>query len=119
MNAEDLKAALAHCYGADTWHRYALNKKMLFTDGVHLFAEHAGGGAYWFLDIMATELMDLHRKEEFIAITLMSTGHEAAIIATDGNENELWRRDIEATDCPAGEWEFYLIDNVLMLTSEY
>jgi hypothetical protein len=103
----------------EMWHRHVLNPKMLYTDGVQYFAENAGNGAYWLLDIMATELMDLHKKEPFLHIQMLVGGSAARIIADDGNGNEVWRREIEFTDCPEGVWRFYLTDNVLLLPSEY
>jgi hypothetical protein len=92
---------------------------MLYTDGVQFFAENAGGGAYWFLDIVATEVFRLQEKEAFLHIVLKAQDHKALIKADDGNGNVIWDKEIEFTDCPTGEWRFYLTDNVLMVPSEY
>ncbi len=83
------------------------------------FAENAGGGAYWFLDIVATEVLPLLKKEPFIHIVLAAKDRKATIKADDGNGVVLWDREIEFTDCPDGDWRFYLADNVLMVPSEY
>ncbi|GEM_PF-6737036 len=41
-------------------HQHPLVKDMLYTDGVKLFAEEGGqGGAYWFLDMVASEIFPL------------------------------------------------------------
>jgi hypothetical protein len=43
----------------------------------------------------------------------------------DGGEPLLWRRRIDFTDCPEGEWKFYVAEGgpagstVIMLPSEY
>ncbi len=124
MNAAELQAGLCNFYGTEQWYRHGLNRNMLYTDGVKFFAENAGGGAYWFLDIVATELMQIHKKEEFINIVM--TVHEdslnihggARIVADDGNGRELWHRDIEYTDCPVGVWQFFLENQVVCLPSE-
>ena len=92
-------------------------RPLVYTDGVQYFAERAG--AYWFLDIVATEIMEVHRREPFVSICMKVENDRAVITADDGNENLLWSRAIEWTDCPAGEWRFYLCDNVLMVPSEY
>lgn len=124
MNAMELSRNLGHFYGTEQWHRNPLYPKMLYTDGVEFFAENAGGGAYWFLDIVGTEVFDLHRKgEEFIVVKLTvypeaRDGVEAVITADDGNDNILWTREIHMTDCPVGEWKFYLENNVLCLPAE-
>ena len=112
------KLDLSGFFGTDEWHRHWLGK-MLYTDGVKYFAEEAGGGAYWFLDIIATEVLPLQEKEEFIHIAMTVNDGKALITAGDGNGNKLWQRALDFTDCPEGTWEFYLTDNVLLLPSEY
>lgn len=105
--------------GTETWYRHALVRAMLYTEGVKYFAESAGNGAYWFLDIVATELMPLLKEHPFIHIVLKSAGIWAALVAGDGNNNGIYQRLIESTDCPEGDWHFYLTNNVLLLPSEY
>jgi hypothetical protein len=105
--------------GTEQWFRHYLNPKMLYTEGVQHFAEKAGHGAYWFLDIVATEIMPLLEKEPFIVVRAFVDVSQASIKADDGNDNLLWTRHIEYTDCPPGSWTFYLTDNVLMVPSEY
>lgn len=103
--------------GTEQWYRHNLNRAMLYTDGVQYFAEQAG--AYWFLDIVATELMPLLQREPFMLVVLHSHDGKALLFADDGDGRKLWQRDIEYTDCPEGVWKFYLTDNVLMVPSEY
>jgi hypothetical protein len=50
---------------------------------------------------------------------LSSKDRSAVIKVADGNENIVYTKQIEFTDCPEGDWIFYLTDNVLLLTSEY
>lgn len=119
MDAHELRNELPNFTGTETWWRHNLNRNMLYTDGVKFFAENAGGGAYWFLDIVATEIFPLLKNEAFIDIRLLVGGREARITADDGNGNALWQRAIDYTDCPEGEWEFWLTDSVLLLPSEY
>lgn len=115
----ELKHELKNFTGTETWWRHNLNRAMTYTDGVKFFAENAGGGAYWFLDVVATEVFPLLKDEEFILVVLHSFDDKALLFADDGNGNKLWQRDIEYTDCPEGVWKFYLTDNVLLLPSEY
>jgi hypothetical protein len=115
----ELKNALANFYGTDSYHFNPMYKRMLYTDGVKFFFENAGNGAYWFSDILGTEVMQVHKKEAFLHITLSSDGGAGLIEVDDGNDNILWSRTLDYTDCPDGDWHFYLVDNVLMLTSEY
>lgn len=118
MDSIQLKHEMAQFTGTEHYYRHALSR-MTYTDGVQFFAENAGGGAYWFLDIVGTELIQIQKAEPFISIKLNAQDGKADISATDGNDKELWSRAIEYTDCPDGEWAFYLIDGVMLLTREY
>ena len=91
--------------------------KMVHTDGVEYFCSEAS--AYWFLDIVATEIFPLLRKEPFMSIKMKVKDSLANIYAEDGDCKLVWQRTLTYTDCPEGEYEFFLTDNVLMLTSEY
>jgi hypothetical protein len=120
MNSTELKNGLSQFTGTEHYYRHVLCK-LKYTDGVAFFAENAGGGAYWFLDIVCTELMQLQQTVPFIHVVLDSSEIEnrATLMADDGNDELLWRKEIEFTDCPPGSWEFYLIGGVLMLSREY
>jgi hypothetical protein len=115
-----LRADLDNFTGTEQYHRQPLYRNMLYTDGVEYFCENAGNGAYWFLDIIGTEVHAIQRKgEEFLNIVLLVTADEqAAIKVDDGNGRELFLRTIDWTDCPAGEWQFFLENDVLCLPSE-
>lgn len=91
--------------------------KMVHTDGVQYFCEQAS--AYWFLDIVATEVYPLQEVDYFLSITLAVHDGKATITVEDGDCEVLFEKNIEFTDCPEGSYEFFLTDNVLMLTSEY
>lgn len=94
---------------------------MNYTDGVRYFAQNAGNGAYWFIELCAFQIHHEFKKEQpFISITLKATGDSKGTVeATDGNENLLFAHELIFTDCPEGEYKFFLIDGTLLLTSEY
>lgn len=111
--------------GTSTWYRHGLERSMLYTDGVRYFAERAGGGAYWFLDIVATELFVVQLAAGRLDVTLTVTDKAKAVIearigpaAGCGLDGVIWRRRIDYTDCPAGVWRFVFVNNVLCLPSE-
>lgn len=112
-----LRADLGAFIGTEKWHRHGINKHLLLTDGVVYFADTAG--AWWFLDIIATEVMMLQAKHPFLALLLDVREGEADIHVTDGDGLRLYRRHIHFTDAPTGQWRFYLTDNVVLLPSEY
>ncbi|MGE5945478.1 MAG: DUF6876 family protein [Betaproteobacteria bacterium] len=112
-----LKADLCAFIGTEQWHRHALNRHMLVTDGVKYFAETAG--CYWFLDIVATEIFRIQATHPFMVIDLEVNDTKAIIRVSDGNDAALFNRHIHYTDAPDGLWRFYLTDNVLLLPGEY
>jgi len=121
-DSNELAHALRNFTGTETWWRHNLSRNMTYTDGVKFFAENANNGAYWFLDIVATEIFPLQRNEEFINIMLYVKDSKAVIEADDGDRGSgrvvLFRREIDYTDCPEGEWRFWLTNNVMLLPSE-
>ncbi len=112
-----LRADLSAFIGTENWHCHALNRQMLLTDGVVYFAETAG--CYWFLDIVATEVMRFHPMKPFLVIDLDVRAGAADIVVGDGDGVNLFKRHIHFTDAPSGLWRFYLTDNVLLLPGEY
>lgn len=119
MNTQELQRELSNYYGTEWWYRHSLNRNMLFTDGVACFAENAGGGAYWFLDIVATEIFYLLETQNFLSIKLLVNGDKAVINVTDGNDRGLSNKKILSTDCSHGNWGFFMTNFTLMLPSEY
>ena len=91
--------------------------KMVHTDGVQYFCDKAS--AYWFLDKVALEYWKMLDVHPFMSIKLVVKNDEADIYVEDGDCNVIVKQFIPFTDCPEGEYSFFLTDNVLMLTSEY
>lgn len=115
MNHLDLSGFV----GTENWYQHPLNRNWAITDGVKYFADNAGNGAYWLLDILVTEPEILKQARDFAAITLSVKASKADLVVTDGNEKEVFRRHIEYTDCPEGDWKFFMYHGVILLTSEY
>ena len=114
ISPQDLKSNLSQFTGTEQWWKHSLSD-MTYTDGVRYFAKEAG--CYWFLDIVGTEVMP--QGHEFAVVKLASKEGKATIVIEDGNGNATWKKQIEFTDCPEGNWSFYLIDTVMLLPSEY
>jgi hypothetical protein len=119
-----LATDLAHFTGTEHWYRHPLNGFVTYTDGVQYFAEEAG--AYWFLDILATEVAGLINDDQpFLSIALVAQNSRAIITVTDGNDNHLEQKRIDFTDCPDGNWRFYMAEGgpdgtiCILLPSEY
>jgi len=105
-------------------HQLPMTPELRLTDGTKAFAEKMG--AYWFMDIIATEFLPLLSEEDyiiFIQVTVDDT-NSAIIVGTDGDKGDgpkiLHTRVIEYTDLPTNSgFKFYLSDGLLMLPSEY
>ncbi len=113
---------LSQFTGSERVYFNPLYKAMHYTDGVQYFANEAG--AYWLLDIIGTEFFPktLGRDPEwdsFLVIEVTVRDSAAVITVNDGNDNIFTTKEISYTDCPEGEWKFYLTDNVLLLPGEY
>ncbi|QFZ84585.1 hypothetical protein GFK26_18325 [Variovorax paradoxus] len=109
--------------GAEQLFRHGLVRDFNYTEGVRFFAQNAGGGAYWLLDILATEpairslVLDEREGCGFASVRLKVTGSKAHLIVDDGNGNTKFRRFVDPTDCPErpktkldpeGVWLFFI-----------
>lgn len=113
------KADLMQFTGTEQWHRHALNRKVLFTDGAKYVADTAG--AYWLLDEIA--LIQPYDKrvaaEEFQVWKLAVRADKAATLTCgDGNGNIVYTKEIEFTDFPLDEITLYFANDVIHLPSE-
>jgi len=104
---------LSQFYGTEHYYKHWLG--CVYTDGVKYMAEKAQ--AYWLLDVV----FSYRRKEPFQIWELKKTGTTTAIVTMkeDTNEPILVSQEIPRTDFPLDEIKLYLIDGVLLLTSEY
>lgn len=86
-----------------------------YTDGVKYVAEKAN--AYWLLDLIGS----YHRKESFQVWKLTVNDDKTALIVMreDSDQPIIVRQKIPYTDFPLKKIEFFLIDSVLILPSEY
>lgn len=119
-NGLELYSQLRQYIGGDTVYHHSLVKSFLYTSGVRDFAKNAGGGAYWLLDILATEpaIAKLVVETGFAVVTLNVTGSTALLtVAADSGEPPVFSSNIPFTDCPEapvtpldtdGSWKFYI-----------
>ena len=105
-------------------HKLPMTPELRLTDGTKAFAEKMG--AYWLMDIVATEFLPLLSEEDYIIFITVTVddNNGAVIVGTDGDKGDgpvtLHTRNVEYTDLPTNSgFKFYLQDGVLMLPSEY
>ena len=129
-NPQDLINLLANHYGSESVFRHSLVRNVCYTEGVQAFAQHAGGGGYWLLDILATEpaILGLAKSEGIAFATLaVKDGKAVLSVAADSGIPPVFSQAIPYTDCPDGDWLFYLSATevgdqpvvMILLPSEY
>ena len=110
-----LQAELQQYHGTEKYYRLNFTP-IVATDGVKAFADK--GNAYWAVDEMCVRAVQL--RQPFLAVTITSKKNAKAIITyEDGNGNQLKQDKVPWTDLEAGTYQFFITDNVIMLTSEY
>lgn len=121
-----LKAYSEPRNGCNGFIRHGLVRRFAFSDGVQDCAE---AGAYWILDIAATELPAVIRSsgESLATFTVKVKGGKAEMTLEGSGDVPLpWKRNIDYTDMPEGEWVFLIADEAegdtpfrMILISEY
>lgn len=120
MTGEQLRYNLAHFTSSEQIYGVGfVNPWMKYTEGVRFFFENAG--AFWLGDILATqpEILATMRTGMAVATLTVGSGTKAKLVVTNGNDDVQYTRNFDYTDCPEGEWRFYIMNNTILLTSEY
>ena len=117
----ELQNIMAQCYGTEQYYREML-LSYLYTDGVKTFAMNAGEGAFWFLQEVNGMIVDnkiRQSSDDLTSIHLKVKDDKADIIME--NDGKTFKKHINYTDCPEGDWAFYYStsSNVLMWRDEY
>lgn len=121
--ADALRSELAQFYGSERLYRHPLNRNVVYTEGVQFFADSAGSGAYWLLDILATQPQILAEACSFAVVTLdVNDAATALLHVTDGDKGDgpvtVYERKLDFTDCPPGKWTFFFENLTIMLPGE-
>lgn len=131
--AAELEAALSGFIGSE--HHFISptfgTRGLRYTDGIRAMAELAG--AYWLLDeIHITAIENPQFKSGFWAVRMESQDNKGRLLITfdfqdDGTPIDLqgnvgkadFSQEFDYTDFPEGAFNFYILDGVILLTSEY
>jgi hypothetical protein len=113
--------------GTDGRTRHPFKRDFIYTEGAKAVADLAG--AYWLLDIVATEVAPICLKrwrdeedgQSFLHFNV-EAGGKAELFVDDGMgkmSKKHWSRVINYTDFPMGNWTFYLfMDGVVEYPKE-
>ena len=124
VQVNEIKEGLQHFHGTEMFYRIPLLRTR-FTDGLKYLSEAAE--CFWLITDTSVIAKSLMNQSEFVTIDFKrlseerqdSTGYEAEIIYTDGNDNILEKHGYRATDFPLDELRLFFVNGTLMLPSEY
>jgi len=116
-DGNELFQSLRQYSGGDQCYFHPLVGRFFYTEGVKFFADNAGGGGRWLLDILATEpvIAKLVNEEGFGLVLLTVKGTKAG----DSGIPPVFSRDLDYTDCPEapgseeGVWRLYMEPTVV------
>lgn len=103
ITTAELREKLENYYGSMTFTR--VSSKLIATEGVVAFAQLAE--AYWFLNTVDVLLRTVP-EDSFYDVKLFVKNQAGVITITDGNYNVYTTHKVDFTDCPEGEWEFFV-----------
>jgi len=111
----DLNDQFKDFYGTENYYKHW---KGVYTDGIKEMAERFK--AYWLIDVVFSYQDKKIGSIPFQVWEITSTGEKATVeMKEDTDQPVLVKQEIGFTDFPEGIFKMYLIDNVLLLPSEY
>ena len=120
LSYEDFTNKLEQFYGTEQYHRIGLTP-IVATDGVKYFAETCS--CFWLLDDITINLFKKHQELGCLFIDIeVNKRHTVHItVREDSGEPVIYDKKIKdvCEYIPVGNYKFYLMNNVLLLPSEY
>lgn len=112
MNEADLRAVMRSFQGGSEGRfTHPFNPRFIYTEGVRAVAQRAG--AYWLLDIVATEVFERVDKNNQHAILKLYVNGSTGLLelSFSDEEKQPWQKFIPGTDFPEGTWVFEVAPN--------
>ena len=123
MTEAELKGELANFYCSESYYKANIFSSIVITEGVRYFCDICS--CYWLLDeAIIYALRELSKKYSFLIVEFKVTNKRGTTyieVKEDSDTELLFRRRTKdlCKKIPMGEYKFYLIDNVMLLPSEY
>ena len=122
--ANIIKERLQYFNGSEVFYQIPLLRTR-FTDGIKYLADAAE--CFWLVTDSSVVAKSLRDRSSWVTIDFKrlpedkreSSGYEAEIIYSDGNDNILERHGYNVTDFPLDELRLFFVNDTLMLPSEY
>lgn len=122
--ANIIKERLQYFNGSEVFYQIPLLRTR-FTDGIKYLADAAE--CFWLVTDSSVVAKSLRERSSWVTIDFKrlpkdereTSGYEAEIIYSDGNDNILERHGYNVTDFPLDELRLFFVNGTLMLPSEY
>ena len=116
-NVQEIKNNLSQFHGSNLIYEEK-NFGFLYTEGIHYMVDACK--AVWLLTDSGIQCKHLAKQTSYIRVRLIKNADSSAVVIyTDGNNNEIFRKEYFVTDFPLEEIIFWFVDNTLLLPSEY
>ena len=116
---EDILNDLENYTGTEHYYKIPFSK-VVYTDGINALIEKCK--CWWLINDLGIEYSAKEElKRDFLVVTLKVNEDKSAILTLkeDSDLKPIFTKKYDCTDFPLKEFEFYLIDNVFLLKSEY
>ena len=116
---KNLNEEFAGFVGTVDYFKHPFYKDFTYTEGVKSMASQYG--AYWLIDLIFSHQYKKEVRQENFQIWETKSESKKAVVEmrTDTGEPAIVSQGISPTDFPEGCLKLYLIDGVLLLSSEY
>ncbi len=110
---------LAHFCGSESLYRHSIGgKSLLYTEGVLYLTESCE--SYWLLDIILSyQDSQILKDEDFQIWNLTKHEDQWIVSCLDDDNNLLLDYDIEYLDFPLNSMKLWVVNQTLLLPSEY
>ena len=116
---QELQEGLNQFTGAIVWYQPLLYPHFLYSKGIRYLATNAD--CFWLLDfIFSNQILSQLKTQPFqVWKIIVNEDDSAKLIVEDGNDNQVTSFHVNYTDFPINEFSLWMVDNVLILPSEY
>ena len=117
LTLSELKSELQDFHGTENYYKHWPG--LLFTDGIHHLARKVN--CVWLITLVASYQPEWKTKEHFQLWKISVKPDNTAVVTMrrDTNQPALIQQELTFTDFPAGEFEWYCINGVMLLVNEY
>jgi len=115
---DKIKHGLKQFIGTQRYYK-TIVPTLVYTDGIQFLVERCG--AYWLIDLVAsyqTKEFKTRYRFQLWKVTLLEDDKATVTCKEDTDQPNIVEQNIEYTDFPF-DYEFYVVDGVMMVKSEY